>query len=99
MAAIASPFGVLRYGTRDAKLTGCHLQRAAWERMLRLMMPLCVEISPPLPVEVRSRGEITAQKGIEAREKKISSTGEVSAERKLARLAERIVLESVVNRM
>jgi hypothetical protein len=66
--------------------------------MLRLMMPLCVDVSDPLPADVRRRGELGVQKAIEAREKQISSTGEVSAERRLARLAERIVLESVVKR-
>jgi hypothetical protein len=98
-AKSCSPVGVEgdegAYGSRDAKLLGCHLQRAAWERNLRLLMPLCVNIRAPLPEEVRRRGDAAVQRGIIANERRLQTTGVTSAERKEARLVAKIVLDTL----
>ena len=98
-AKSCSPVGVegdeAAYGTREAKLIGCKLQRAAWERNLRLLMPLCTQIALPLPADVRKRGGMEAQRALVGREKEIESSGSVSAERKEARLVAKIVLDAL----
>lgn len=45
------------FGTREAKLYGCALQRSAWDRNALAMTPLFASINPPQDKEKRARGE------------------------------------------
>lgn len=45
------------YGTREAKLLGCALQREAWNKNAELMEPLITAINPPPSAEVLTSGE------------------------------------------
>ena len=48
------------FGSRQDKLVGCRLQRAAWDENTRLLTPIFTAISPPLPKHQRLRGELGA---------------------------------------
>ena len=57
-----SPVGVegdsAGFGTREAKLMGCRLQREAWKKNLRQLKWVCVKTSPPRPADAwRFRGD------------------------------------------
>ena len=45
------------FGSREAKLWGCSLQREAWDANTRLLTPLFCHVSPPRDAGVRDRGE------------------------------------------
>jgi len=45
------------YGTREAKLLGCSLQREAWNKNAELIEPLITAINPPQGVESLTCGE------------------------------------------
>lgn len=45
------------FGTREAKLYGCALQRSAWDRNALALAPLFAAINPPQDKEKRARGE------------------------------------------
>ena len=45
------------FGTREAKLYGCALQRSAWDRNALILSPLLSRLEPPQDRERRSRGE------------------------------------------
>jgi len=56
------------FGTRDAKLRCCARQRKAWDENLRLLIPLCVNISPPARDVVGAhRGELTTSRFVRAK--------------------------------
>lgn len=45
------------FGTREAKLYGCALQRSAWDRNSLALAPLFAAINPPQDKQKRARGE------------------------------------------
>lgn len=46
----------MAFGSREAKLFGCSLQRDAWDANVDLLTPLFAHVSPPRDAEVRNRG-------------------------------------------
>lgn len=94
-AKSCSPVGVegdeLAYGTRTAKVLGCQLQRAAWEKNLRLLIPLCTAISLPLPEQRRRRGSDAQQREVAVQEHNAMTSGTMSADRAMARAAADVV--------
>ena len=48
------------FGSREDKLSGCKLQRLAWDKNAKLLTPLFTAVREPLPRERRLRGEVGA---------------------------------------
>ena len=97
-----SPVGVegdeAAYGSRESKLVGCKLQRLAWNRNLKLLMPLCVDVSTPLPFARRQRGDWSEQHAVREAVRRIVASGETSAEQAEARLAANMVFDAIMSR-
>lgn len=97
-----SPIGVegdeAAYGTRKSKLIGCKLQRLAWKLNLRLIMPLCVDVSTPLPYARRQRGDWGEQHAVCETARRIALSGETSAEHTEAKLASKMVFDAITSR-
>ena len=98
-----SPVGVegdeSAYGSRESKLIGCRLQRLAWERNLNLLMPICVNVSEPLPMVRRQRGDWGEQRNVQETVRGILASGTTSAEHTEAKLATNMVMEAVYRRV
>jgi hypothetical protein len=76
----------LLFGERKEKLAMCRLHRIAWEKNLHAIRPLCMNISAPMPDEVRSRGDDASVAYIKKSRKDLrkmqrKSAQELSAER------------------
>ena len=69
------------FGTRAGKMRGCARQRKAWDANLRLLMPLCIKISPPRGDAVkRHRGELSTTRFVRSRLDAYRAAGIVCAE-------------------
>ena len=62
-------------GTREEKIISTRLQRDAYERNNRVLMPICTGISRPLPVERRDRGDSGTVEFIKHRKREYDRTG------------------------
>lgn len=69
------------FGTREAKLRCCVRQREAWKQNLRLIMPLCVNVSPPKrDVCEAHRGELTTSKYVRDKINAYRASGIITVE-------------------
>jgi len=74
----------LAFGSRAAKEHGAVLQKKAWKRNVRLIMPLCVNVRSPLPKERRFAGDaVTVDEATKFR-KSVEMGGRVSTEQREA---------------
>lgn len=92
-----SPVGVegdaAGFGTREAKLVGCMLQRSAWEKNLLRLMPLCVKVALPRSADsFRFRGDDESQAVVKENECMHRELKQVTYERRHAQL----VMDKVV---
>ena len=63
------------YGSRDDKLRTCRLHREAWKQNIDLVLPICLNISPPRSDHERARGDLAQQDYVKSRKRQLDSDG------------------------
>ena len=57
LVACAGAADEVAFGSRKSKLAGCARQKKAWDSNCSIMADILTSIRPPLPEEIRKRGE------------------------------------------
>ena len=71
ISAVGTEGDEAAFGSRKEKLKMCKLQREAYDKNLKLMMPLCTRICPPRPANERSRGDAQAVEFIKSKKREL----------------------------